>query len=278
MVRALVSVASSGALGGIACGTDPGTQAEALREETYVGVIPVFPGDVDGFCTPGFNREPVTFRMHDDATTHCSSETGNLGEGHWVAPEATKAPLPRPCEKRTDHTTLHFCRVAVDATRFRPMTTDPDDVANFYAVLHFEPTCPPGSTKIIKRIVNENTNNQNRLQPPNAPALPNNTGDDVLGNATHLHFCFFQAAATPEQTMTAFPDLGFPYAVFHDFEGMQPGWVLEKRWRFSDDENTFNNNAYIPAEGRSSSEFEKIIENPFYKNAADTYFDMARVR
>jgi hypothetical protein len=217
--------------------------------------------------------------MHDDATTRCSSETGNRGEGPWVAPDAMKAPLrARPCAETTSWTTLHFCRVVVDATRFRPMTTDPEDVANFYAVLHFDPTCPAGSTRIAKRIVNENTENQNQVQPPNALVAPNQALDDALGNTTNLHFCFFEAAETPEQTMTEFPDLGFPYAVFHDFEGMQPGWVLEKRWRFSDDENAFNDNLYLFAAGRTLSEFEKIIENPVYDNAADTYFDMARVR
>jgi hypothetical protein len=84
--------------------------------------------------------------------------------------------------------------------------------------------------------------------------------------------------------MSEFPDLGFPYAVFHDFEGPQPAWILRKRFVFSDDSNNNNSNAYYPDPGAhpETLEFMSIIENPLAQvglgDSVNTYFDMARVR
>jgi hypothetical protein len=69
--------------------------------------------------------------------------------------------------------------------------------------------------------------------------------------------------------MGSFPNLGGAYGVFHDFEGFQPSWVISKRWAYSDDEDSANNNSSSP----SSADFSRIIHV-----GSNTRFDIARVR
>jgi len=222
--------------------------------------------------------------MDDDNTSHCSNSTGSLGEGSWVAPAASKPPPQVPPCAASTWSTLHTCRVEVEPDDFKPLTSDPEDAANFYAVLMFGDRCPEGSTEVSKRIVNEDKDGNNLIEGAPDAALPNYTESGGLGNATKLYFCFFRAAATVEQTMTAFPDLLIPYAVFHDFDGDQPGWVLEKRWQYSDDENNGNDsttktsaNGYSPADQGVSGQFQRLVENPQLGSTSNTYFDLARV-
>jgi hypothetical protein len=99
---------------------------------------------------------------------------------------------------------------------------------------------------------------------------------------TTLHFCFFRAASTKAETMSTFPDLGFTYAVFHDFDGAQPGWVLEKRWQYSDDKNYYTRNAYFGnGDDELKEQFMKLVEDPVSpvaEESHDTFFDYARVQ
>jgi hypothetical protein len=262
-----------------------GEEPREAEPSLYVGVLPVRPGLNSDYCPGGFNREPVTFRMDDDNTTHCSFSSGFFGEGSWVAPLSRKPPLQmQPCAPST-WATLHSCRVEVEADDFKPLTVDADDSANFYAVLKFGERCPDGATEVAKRIVNEDTDGDTRVEGAPGAAAPNYSETGVLGNATYLYFCFFRAAASIEQTMTAFPDLTIPYAVFHDFEADQPAWVLEKRWEYSDDENNNNGstshsnaNAYFLADDEARRQFQQLVENARVADTTNTYFDLARVR
>jgi hypothetical protein len=78
--------------------------------------------------------------------------------------------------------------------------------------------------------------------------------------------------------MSAFPDLGFPYAVFHSYLDEQPPWVIAKRWQYSLDENGRNNkDAYLGSDPALKDEFTHIIENAV-GGQYSTYFDVARVR
>jgi hypothetical protein len=81
--------------------------------------------------------------------------------------------------------------------------------------------------------------------------------------------------------MNAFPDIGFPYAVFHRLAGAQPPWVMEKSWQLSDDENDQSQQIRttpVTGDPASSSmvreEFQQVIE----ELDTDTSFDEARVR
>ena len=76
--------------------------------------------------------------------------------------------------------------------------------------------------------------------------------------------------------MTNFRDLGFPYAVFHDFDGPQPAWVTLKRWVYSSDELDTNRNSVSSPTGDdvAVSQFQAAVETP---NHATT-FDIAWVR
>ena len=81
--------------------------------------------------------------------------------------------------------------------------------------------------------------------------------------------------------MTSFPDLGMNYAVFHDFDGDQPSWVLLKKWIHSDDEDSEAHypDYYFPVSAPELPDFKRIVEMPIgVGNAPDTTFDLAQVR
>jgi hypothetical protein len=247
------------------------TRPDAL----VVGVVPY--GDAN-YCPQAPGRESVSIKMDDENSTHCTYESGDQGEARWVAAQATKYPLPEECQRFREHTTLWFCRTHVHEEAFRPLTADPLAVEQFYAILKFGDRCPPLAIEVAKTIVNNDENNQNSPTGPAALDLlyPNEIVGDALGNHTKLHFCYFRNAPTAEQTMPGFPDLGFPYAVFHDFDGPQPGWVIRKRWQYSDDSRKPSPaNRYHP---EPDAEFLGIIENPLRGSDRDTCFDLARVR
>ena len=269
-----------------ACG-DAQAQAPAVSE-LLVGVVPYQLEPT--FCPQGPNRDSVFFKMDDEDLSHCSYESGDFGEGRWVLPQAAKYPIPNECSGSRDHTILRFCRTVVPANAFRPLTADPADVAQFYAVLKFGDRCPAHSIELSKLIVNEDIDTDNAPTGAAASDLlyPNEIVDGALGNFTRLFFCYFRSAPTLADVMSEFPDLGFPYAVFHDFEGPQPGWVIRKRWQYSDDSNEaqpVNRYAPDPELDATAAEFSRIVENPFRVapnprdgRGRDTCFDYARVR
>lgn len=255
----------------------------AAFPEYAVGVVAAA-ATAPAFCPSGWNRAPVTIRMDDEDDSRCGAESDDRHEGTWLLPSARK--YPNECQIKRDLTQLDICRATVDEDAFRPLTTDPSAVEHFYATLAFDDQCPRGATRITKIIANEETDNDSMTSVPTPlrPAFfaPNSiTTNAELKSSTQLVFCYFQWAETDADTMDAFPDLGFPYAVFHDFEGRQPGWVLRKRWQLSDDANAQGTpgtaNRYVPSpETRVVvRDFQAIIEDT---SGFNTYFDMARVR
>jgi hypothetical protein len=255
------------------------TSADAM----LVGVLPY--NALGTPCSLSPTRESVTVSMDDENTTHCSYGSGEFGEGIWASPHATKLPIPPRChegEMHNSHTALRFCRTLVEPNAFRPLTTDPDDASSFYATLKFGEHCPLHAIEIRKHIVNEDQNNKNQPILAGDLLYPNVVTDDARGNFTELVFCFFRAAPTAEETMSEFPDLGFPYAVFHDFEGQQPSFIIGKRWIYSDDSNQMDpaRNWYDPNPENDSdaAAFLAIVENPRRDSNYDTCFDIGRVR
>jgi hypothetical protein len=264
----------------VLAGCSEATTTPAAGQATLVaGVVPY--AIDDAFCPQGPARESAFFDMDDENDTHCSYETGDLREGRWVSPHASKWEIPGTCEFGRTRTMLRFCRSVVPEAAFRPLTTDPDASEHFYAILKFGERCPAHAVEITKRIVNEDTGNRNDPTRAGELLAPNEIVDDARGNYTKLVFCFFRAAPSPAESMESFPELGFPYAVFHDFDAAQPSWVIRKRWQYSDDSNQSSPTNTYEADavaGEATREFQRIVENPERDGTYDTYFEMARVR
>jgi hypothetical protein len=262
-----------------ACGGGDPTVTPA--PELVVGVIPY--GLEPMFCPQGPDHESVYLKMDDEDDSACSAESGDLGEGRWVLPHANKYWFPTGCSTTRDHTLLRFCRARVREDAFKPLTSDPLDTAQFYAILKFGERCPEHSVEVSKLIVNEDVGTDNAPTDPSASELlyPNEIVDGGFGNYTRLFFCYFRSAPSAAETMKEFPELGLEYGVFHDFEGAQPGWVIRKRWQFSDDSNEDQPvNRYFPDPelDESVAGFSNLVENPLLSGSRNTCFDIARVR
>lgn len=261
------------------CGGERALHVEGT--EILIGVIPFGFGKANAPCQANPYALSVSFEMDDEDDTRCSYESGDWGEGTWVPPDAIKRGVEHPCSASNRHSTLlHFCRVAVEADTFRPLTSDPHRIEDSYAVLLLGERCPAGATQILKRIYNEDHENKNAFHGAAGTQGPNESTTGVRGAQTTLNFCYFRGAAADVPTMSEFPDLGFPYGVFHDFDVPQPGWVLSKRWQLSDDSNnsSVDRNYYRPAHAEETQDFMRIVENPTRDDRQDTCFDMAQVR
>jgi len=263
----------------VSCGGERARDAEPDR--IFVGVIPFGIGKANASCKANPYALSVSFEMDDEDDTRCSYESGDWGEGTWVLPDAIKPHVAFPCPRTSRPSTLlHFCRVAVEEHTFRPLTTDAQEQEHFYAVLLLGERCPAGSVQILKRIYNEDRENKNAFHGATGTQGPNESTTGIRGAQTTLNFCYFRATTSDAATMSEFPELGFRYGVFHDFDVAQPGWVLSKRWQLSDDSNnsSVDENYYAPSNAEEITEFMHIIENPARDGRSDTYFDMAQVR
>jgi len=268
-------------LGGAGCPPGPfAGQGQLTRSDTAittcgddataVGVVPYGPNGV-ARCRIGAGREGLQIQMHDEDNPPCSDETGSAGEGPWVLPDDNRDRQPA-CARKSARTLLNFCRV--DGARFASMiaASDPSD---FFAVLKLGERCPAGAVEVGKTLDNED-------HPADTPSLvlgnpgPNSVAADPnVGTITALIFCYFRGAGVGTATMARFPDLGFPYAVFHRYADEQPPWVLAKHWQYSNDEDGPNsNNAYQGPDAAIIEEFKSVIENV----QDNTYFNVARVR
>ena len=246
----------------VACGSD----------DTAVGVIPFSSGDPKFDCPGGAGHDGVALTIdNENSASHafCTHDTGALGEGLWALPDAVKYPPP-PCAGPRIDSYLPFCRV--DGALFKAMTADKGRKEEGYAVLKLGDHCPSGSVEMTKVIQTDDaasptSNNANSWGGHPSKSQEVRAG---LNSFVKMAFCYFTAASRADDVMNDFPDLGFSYSVFHDFDGPQPSWVISKRWHYSDD-NDSAADSYIPAD---PGDFETIIEN----TNGDTVFDMARVR
>jgi hypothetical protein len=251
-------------------GADCGADANA------VGVLPF---SIEGSmnCPFGAGREGLRITIADESDARCFGTTGARDEGWWALPQASKYDSACRASKATDPqpaTTLALCRV--DGRSFKPLTTDPAAVEQFYAVLKLgddgQP-CPNGSIEMIRRVDSEDDNN---ISSTLGHLGPNQVGNQPPNTSAILHFCFFRWADNEADTMTDFPDLGFSYAIFHDFDDHQPLWVTLKRTLFSNNESRTNQNMLnsVSDDAEIVEQFKAIVETP--DNA--TSFDLARVR
>jgi hypothetical protein len=256
-------------------------------DRTAVGVIPA----ASDLCPVGAGRDGLYFRMVEDKSTGCtaSSSTAEGGQFPYAPPDAVKPP-PR-CKPRTVATTasLPFCRV--DGALFTPPPALAGGALGAeYAVLKLGEVCPPGSQGIFKSINNEDVAASDTKNGSVGETGPNYATRGEVGTATVLHFCLFTPPQTKDTPLTpragaggavdAFPDLGFPYAVFHDYDGLQPAWVLGKRWLLSDNESSDppGNNLYTGPDGQTEGTAIELLRRMVEDANTDTTFDMARVR
>jgi hypothetical protein len=248
------------------------TRTESLRpscgeDRTAVGVYTVGPP-----CPLGAGTDGVVIDMGDDLTTGCTAVAGDLGEPSNPPPEAVKSPPPCvPGGAKRSTTRLSFCRV--DGQLFKPFI---GNQAFAYAVLKLGQQCPPGAVDVIKDINNDDAARQNG-------ALGDLGPNQSHGAATQLHFCVFPAVDDPNvDTLSSFPNLGFVYGVFHDFEGFQPPWVRAKHWKLSDDESGGTLNEYSlldgSREGAAIDLLKRMVEDVPPTSRNDTMFDFAVVR
>ncbi|HET6284562.1 MAG TPA: hypothetical protein VFH73_26635 [Polyangia bacterium] len=238
-------------------------------DDTAVGVLPYSATDGTTDCPTEAGRDGATIILdNEDELAHpfCSHDTAQWGQGPWVLPASIKN--TNICNEKSRDTVLHLCRV--DGRAFKAMTHDPKRTENAYAVLKLGKQCPNGSVAMTKTIDTEDHTDNNINRWTGRLGDSNRIGTGQATTVT-LAFCYFTSADLPDLAMTEFPDLGFPYAVFHDFDGPQPPWVISKMWHYGDDEDASNKNKYDPD---PSNGFDTIIEN----SNNDTCLDIAHVR
>jgi hypothetical protein len=271
------------ALGSAAC-APAALDGDTALDEIYVGVMP--------YSASGYALDPISCPGADhmvfdlDNLEGCALATGAAGEQTWSPPTAVKYPIQREyCEsdRRWSKTTLSFCRVRVKPDLFRPLAAAAGEGQQAYALLKFGDRCPDHSIEWNRWITNAYPGNEN-VMPDNA--IPNH-GSSELGNYTRLYFCMLMPGLNHQSSMTAFPDLGFPYVVFHDYDGPQPGWVMLKRWVLTDDAQVGVRSQYYPPidtdpAGEVFSEIVESVQNVVVGDPPhdypDTRFDLARVR
>jgi len=250
--------------------------ADCGPESTALGILAYQPNGF-GDCPLGAGRDSVQIRLFNEIDTSCSEGSGSRGEAFWVLPQTGKyepSCVPSSPSLPGGHVRLPFCRV--DGRSFKALTADPAATDQFYALLKLgDAPCPASSVEMVRKIDDEDDLGDAMAWTALGHLGPNQTAT-AADSTTTLHFCFFRWAAAGEETMAAFPDLGFPYAVFHDFDGPQPSWVTLKRWVYSSDEDSTNRSGLTSPTNDEVAvgQFQAVIERP---NHATT-FDIARVR
>ena len=256
---------------------DSTTPGDCGPDDTAVGILPSWTdGNID--CGIGVGREGVDILLNSNNSLACLSETGARGEGKWVLPQAERYDQVCKAVSATATSTpnlvdLPFCRV--DGNQFKPMTTDPTATDQFYAVLMMGTRCPNGSVEVVWQLDTPDVNDASSCAgaAPDTPCGPNQAVNLGAGASTFfMHFCFFRSAASEDGVMTSFPEVGKAYAVFHDFGGGQPPWVILKRWLYS---QHGMGNRLSGADAGANRQFSTLVEET---SDHGIYFEMARVR
>jgi hypothetical protein len=214
------------ALGASGCGAaedmseseQVGSTSQAISEfEKYaVAVMPL-----DAGACPADRVFSIYTDDEDDVNE--SDSTG------WEAPGTARRLRNHNTRRGGTHWT--FCKV--DGRDFKSLTKFASKTNYFYAVLSVGEQCPNGSVDAVRIMDDEADNNQSSISPA---GLANRQRNYHNGFTTVLSFCVFQAST---DKMTSFPDLGMRYAVFHDYDAVQPSLFIQKRWVYSDNEDAF---------------------------------------
>lgn len=223
---------------------------------TAVGVIPIGHEDGEGgaFGTAcPAESELVTFRFDDEdnepQTDWWGFYSSDFDQGApWAPIATTRRGLHDPILFFQINSIFRFCRV--NGKVFKPLTTSAAAKGRFYAVLKLGTTCPNGSLDHSRYFDNEDDENANSFSGPIAP--------NTMNVNTRLRFCFFRTGAAGA-TMSKFPTLGVPYAVFHDFDTSDQALFMSKHWHYTDDEDSDNANSHSPSGTPAATDFAAII-------------------
>lgn len=245
-----------------------GSVSQAVVDNTFaVGVIPVAfaqgrsESGMFGTTCPA-DSELVQFHMDDEDDETQTDWFGFFSDDSgrpWGLPQTSRRSI-RPGLSGFN-TTFRFCKV--NGQSFRPRTTDVNDKGNFYAVLKLGQFCPNGSLEFSRHIDNEDDDPGNWFTGPIAP--------NVSDANTTFRFCFFRTGSAGS-LMTKYPGIGINYAVFHDWDGDQPG-IIAKHWRYTDDEDNRNENSTSPSGTSAATDFGAIISS-----GPNTLWEFGQVR
>lgn len=232
---------------------DVGSSQSAITQfDKYaLGVIPLDPSS----C-PADKRIAVYTDDEDDWNE--SDSTG------WDAPGTARRSRNHDTGRSGTH--WNFCKV--DGRDFHSFTKFASKTEYFYAALALGTTCPNGSTSAYRASTGEIFDNRSSWTGPmggNYFQLASGAAGPG-GSVLYMFFCVFQAST---DKMTEFPDLGMQYAVFHDYDSVQPSFVVSKKWVYSDDDD--DNFTFSETQGPDA--FHDIVTGD-----RNTMYDLARVR
>jgi hypothetical protein len=259
-------------------GENLGSVSQAAIDEKFaIGVLPVALNNANNsleYSTTCPAGSPlITLNMDDEDDDPQTDWWGFFSSDYTVPnqPNALNAPWGSPTTARRAvhgklffpiNTMFRFCKV--NGNSFKPLTTDVNAKGRFYAVLKLGTTCPNGSFDFTRHIDNEDTDPATSVTGPIAPS--------VVGANTTLRLCFFRTGVAAN-LMTAFPNLGINYAVFHDFDTTDQKLFLQKHWRYTDDEDSGNANSTSPSGTSEAADFAAIISS-----GSNTMWDIGRVK
>jgi len=229
----------------IGCGGEAPTAEEEATAEVDVGNTGQTqqalgnPGDVGiitnaTFCPAGVHLGQAYMDTEDDAGI--TTTTG--WHGSWTTGPSTGV-------------LMRVCRVP--GALFKPVTTNPNAVDKFYAVLQMGETCPAQSVPFTRTFDNEDNNNKNRVDQEIDPTT-------VVNSSTAMRFCLFRNATTTSGTMPDFPFLfsGMEYGIFA--KPTAPPFVIDSGAVITDDEDDANNNSLTALSTNIVAQAATIIE------------------
>lgn len=244
------------ALAGTGCDGAPDdtelSRADITSFDKYaLGVIPLIPED----C-PVANR--ISLYTDDEDDDNESDSTG------WDSPDTAR----RSRRHNTGRTGTHWDFCKVDGRNFHSFTSSYYKPQYFYAALMLGTTCPNDSKGRSRYSTGEYDDNQSSWSGPMGPNFFQWPGGSLSpgGSVAVLSFCEFREST---DKMTSFPDLGMPYAIFHDYDSIQPSFVMTKKWVYTDDEDDSSPSTNSP----QNTEFDDIVGGD-----GNSMYDLARVR
>jgi hypothetical protein len=164
----------------------------------------------------------------------------------------------------TSGVTMRVCRVP--GATFKPLTTDPNAVHRFYAVLQMGETCPAQSVPFTRTFDNEDDGNNSGV------LSGSDMAPSTFGSSSAVRFCLFRNAASAAETMPDFPFLysGMEYGIFA--KSSAPPFVLATGSVYTDDEDDSNNNSLTAGSANIVTQAATIINA-----GANTRMHMTRV-
>jgi hypothetical protein len=144
---------------------------------------------------------------------------------------------------------MRVCRVP--GSWFKPLTTDPNAVNRFYAVLQMGETCPAQSVPFTRNFDNEDDANGNSVTQEIDPS--------VVNSNTSLKFCLFRNASSAAGTMSDFPFIfsGMEYGIFA--KSSAPPFVIQTGSVYTDDEDDGNTNSLTASSANIVAQAGTII-------------------